>query len=214
MRLKRLTRRIQSIEEAYRLVHSFRCMGVDIAPSQVGEEIKELLRLLEKLTPRVCLEIGTAKGGTLFLFTMVADPSATLLSIDLPCGPFGGGYPAWKILVLKSLAKESQTIHCIRSDSRSLSTLSDVRRILSGRKVDFLFIDGDHTYEGVKGDFEMYAPLVNEGGMIAFHDIVPHPPDKPCKVDRFWQEIKSRFNYLEIVKDWKQGWAGIGVLYV
>jgi hypothetical protein len=30
--------------------------------------------------------------------------------------------------------------------------------------VDFLFIDGDHTYEGVKKDFEMYSPLVRREG--------------------------------------------------
>jgi len=45
------------------------------------------------------------------------------------------------------------------------------------KRGDFLFIDGDHTYEGVEGDFEMYSPLVRRGGIIAFHDIVPGPPE-------------------------------------
>jgi len=48
---------------------------------------------------------------------------------------------------------------------------------LNGEPLDFLFIDGDHTYEGVKRDFEMYSPLVRNGGIIAFHDIVKHPPE-------------------------------------
>ena len=59
-------------------------------PSQVREEIAELLRILKSLNPRTCLEIGTAGGGTLFLFAQVASPDATLISIDLPGGPFGG----------------------------------------------------------------------------------------------------------------------------
>lgn len=38
---------------------------------------------------------------------------------------------------------------------------------------DLLFIDADHTYEGVKADHERYAPLVASGGIVAFHDASP-----------------------------------------
>ena len=37
---------------------------------------------------------------------------------------------------------------------------------------DFVFIDGDHSYEGLKGDWEGWAPLVKSGGIIALHDSV------------------------------------------
>jgi len=80
--------------------------------------------------------------------------------------------------------------------------------------LSFLFIDGDHTYEGVKKDFEMYSPLVKKDEIIAFHDIVPHPPEIGCEVSRFWNEIKHSYRYYEIVKDWNQGWAGIGILHM
>jgi cephalosporin hydroxylase len=36
--------------------------------------------------------------------------------------------------------------------------------------VDFLWIDGDHTYEGCKADYENYSPLVVPGGLIGIHD--------------------------------------------
>ncbi len=36
--------------------------------------------------------------------------------------------------------------------------------------LDFVFIDGDHTYEAVKVDFEMYFPKVRHGGLIFMHD--------------------------------------------
>lgn len=84
--------------------------------------------------------------------------------------------------------------------------------------MDFLFIDADHTYEGVKMDFEMYSQLVRKGGIIAFHDILPHDkrhdPDGLVGVHRFWQEIKQTYKYVEIINDKGQGWAGIGVVYV
>jgi len=145
---------------------------------------------------------------------MVSDPSAKIISIDLPGGPFGGGYPCWKIPLYKSFAKDRQKIYLIRKDSHDLKTLEKVKEILKGEMLDFLFIDRDHSYEGVKKDFEMYSSIVRRGGIIAFHDIVPHPPDTGCEVSSLWNEIKHRYKHVEIVEDWKQNWAGIGVIYV
>jgi cephalosporin hydroxylase len=127
-----------------------------LRPFQIKEEILKLLELLKDMEPNVVLEIGTAEGGTLLLFTRVASSDATIISIDLP-----GGYPAWKIPIYKSFAREKQKIYLIRADSHSYKTLDKVKEILNGRSVDFLFIDGDHTYGGVKKDFEMYSPLVD-----------------------------------------------------
>ncbi len=164
--------------------------------------------------PRVVLEIGTAGGGTLFLFTRVADTEAKIISIDLPGGPFGGGYPKWKTSLYKSFARRGQRIYLLRRDSHDPRTLEGVKKILGGEKVDFLFIDGDHTYEGVKKDFEMYSPLVRRGGIIAFHDIVPGLPENVGSVPEFWNQIKAKHKHLEIVEDCNQGGFGIGVLYI
>jgi len=37
-------------------------------------------------------------------------------------------------------------------------------------KIDFLFIDGDHSYEGVKTDFELYSKIISDNGVIVLHD--------------------------------------------
>lgn len=37
-------------------------------------------------------------------------------------------------------------------------------------KIDYLHIDGDHSYEGVKTDFELYSTIMNENGIITIHD--------------------------------------------
>lgn len=39
--------------------------------------------------------------------------------------------------------------------------------------MDFLFIDGDHSIEGCRYDFEQYSPLLKTGGFVAFHDYYP-----------------------------------------
>ena len=68
-----------------------------IGPWQVPEEITQLAKLLEERKPKTVLEIGTANGGTLFIFSRLADDNAVLMSIDLPDGEYGGGYPKWKV---------------------------------------------------------------------------------------------------------------------
>ncbi|RPH56645.1 MAG: class I SAM-dependent methyltransferase, partial [Acidobacteria bacterium] len=87
--------------------------------------------------------------------------------------------------------------------------------------LDVLFIDGDHSYEGVRRDFEMYRPLVREGGLIVFHDIVPDFGQRygastrasTGGVPQFWAELKSRYpDVQEIIEDPRQDGYGLGVL--
>jgi len=208
-KFKEASRDIDNVHEALDFAFSFQAFGISIKPFQVKREIAKLLEIVAELRPRAVLEIGTAEGGTLFLFTRVADPNAKIISIDLP-----SGVPKWKVFLYKSFAREGQEIYLLRGNSHDPRTLEEVKRVLGDEKVDFLFIDGDHTYEGVKKDFEMYSPLVREGRIIAFHDIVPGPPENVGGVPKFWNEIRAKYKQLEIVEDWSQGGCGIGVLYV
>jgi predicted O-methyltransferase YrrM len=78
--------------------------------------------------------------------------------------------------------------------------------------VDFLFIDGDHTYEGVKQDFETFSSLVVVGGVIALHDVCDHSLSFPdCKVRRFWEEIKDKYEWKEFIGE-PNTWGGIGMI--
>ncbi|MBS7648481.1 class I SAM-dependent methyltransferase [Candidatus Bathyarchaeota archaeon] len=177
-------------------------------------EILSLAKIIYRLKPKTVVEIGTAGGGTLFIFCRLASDDATIISIDLPGGPFGGGYPRRRIPLYKAFARHDQKLFLLQEDSHNLKTLHKVKKILDEDKLDFLFLDGDHRYEGVKKDFEMYGPLVRRGGIIAFHDIVQGPPEKVGGVPKFWREIKLNYEYREIVKDWKQGGYGVGVIFV
>ena len=103
-------------------------------------------------------------------------------------------------------------MYLIRANSHEEATLNKVKNLLNGKKFDFIFIDGDHTYEGVKKDFEMYNPLTKEKALIAFHDIVIHPIELNVGVNKFWNELKQNHEYREIVEDWNQKRGGIGIL--
>jgi predicted O-methyltransferase YrrM len=166
---------------------------------------------VQNLNPKIVVEIGTASGGTLFLFSNVADPEQ-IVSIDLPHGSFGGGYSLWKVPFYKSFGK-NRSIKLIRADSHVHETLKDLKTKLKTQEVDVLLIDGDHTYQGVSKDFQMYSPLVKKGGIVVFHDIVIHDESSGCEVNKFWNEIKNSYKYKEIVENPNQKWAGIGVLF-
>jgi predicted O-methyltransferase YrrM len=183
-----------------------------IMPFQKESELLRLLNQVKKKSPKVILEIGTASGGTLFLFTRVASSDATIISIDLPEGSYGGGYSKKKEYLYKSFRLPNQRLYLLRCDSHEDGTFLKVKGILNKQPIDFLFIDGDHSYEGVKQDFEMYSPLVNKDGLIAFHDIVIHHIYKDVDVIRFWNEIKVKYDHEEIIDDVDQGMFGIGLL--
>jgi hypothetical protein len=42
--------------------------------------------------------------------------------------------------------------------------------VLEDIKIDLLFIDGDHSYEGVKRDFDLYSQILSPNGIIIIHD--------------------------------------------
>ncbi|HEY7420743.1 MAG TPA: class I SAM-dependent methyltransferase [Gaiellaceae bacterium] len=179
---------------------------------QKSTELAALLALLGRLRPQAVLEIGAGAGGTLYAWCRVAASDATIVSVDLPGGPFGGEW-AGDQERLQRHARPEQTLHLIALDSHDPQTSAEVAVRLDGRPVDFLFIDGDHTYEGVRCDYVAYAPLVRPGGVIAFHDIVDGPPELVGDVPRFWREADpSSGSRLELVESWAQGGFGLGVL--
>jgi predicted O-methyltransferase YrrM len=184
-----------------------------IKPYQKKKEILEVLKSLKQINPKNILEIGTFNGGTLFLFACIASENAIIMSLDLPTLIFDQGFHIWKIPLYESFARKDQKIYLLRADSHKIETFLKVKKRIKKKKLDLLFIDGDHSYEGVKQDFQMYSPLVKKGGLIVFHDIVKHPKELNCYVHRFWNEIKQKYKYREIIESDDQEWAGIGVLY-
>ena len=52
---------------------------------------------------------------------------------------------------------------------------ADSREGMFPEMLDILFIDGDHSAEGVKNDRERFGPLVRSGGVILYHDTLSEP---------------------------------------
>ncbi len=155
------------------------------------------------------LEIGTNQGGTFYAWTCASNPG-TRISIDIPHGEFGtndfdeskrnsilSGYPG--------------DCYFISGNSQDPLNLIKVENYLQGKKLDFLFIDGDHTEEGVTRDFFLYKHLVKENGWIGFHDIKDSDfhHSNNCFVDKLWHKLSG--NKIEFI-DYSTGFGGIGFI--
>lgn len=207
---------------------------------QKPEEFACLLAEVDALSPHTILEIGLGNGGSSWAFSKISSVKR-IVSIDLPSGPWGGQAdlsPALKYITQNSSAQyhfisgNSHNSECLAAVSQILSQAieqseSEAEHSESVAKVDFLFIDGDHSAVGVAADYENYKQFVRPGGLIAFHDIVVHPPETKCEVSVFWEALKKQlppdsikefiYSDLEDSESPKAdavGWAGIGLVKV
>lgn len=185
-----------------------------IKPLQIREEFGELVEAVAEREPTTIMEIGTANGGTFYTWCRHLDSASTILSLDLPGGDFGGGYSRKQTQFFDEFATDKELIF-IRDDSHDERTARKVGQAIPKGGVDFLLIDGDHRYQGVKQDYEMYSPLVSDGGLIAFHDIVSGPNEYVGGVPKFWRELRTEFDVDEIIADEdNQNGYGVGLLHL
>jgi len=188
--------------------------GGFLRPMQNPAEVVELVRVVAARRPRHVLEIGTARGGTLFLLAESSADDAHLVSLDLPRGRNGGGYPEWKASIYRSFARGRKRITLLRGNSHMSQSRDAVGRLAGPDGFDLIMIDADHSCAGVKTDFDLYAPLLAPGGMLVMHDILENRFDPEIDVAPFWQEVKMRYrDTREIVADPDQGNFGIGLVF-
>lgn len=131
--------------------------------------------------PETIVEIGSAHGGSLYLWSNYIDSSQKLISIDVS---HAGRYDEF----FQNFAP-SKEIACVTGDSHKERTYDRVEEELGDERVDFLYIDGDHSYDGVKRDFNLYKSLVADEGIIALHDI----SNSTTGVPSFWKEIQTEY---------------------
>lgn len=172
------------------------------AIAQIIPEMAELLDKLEIWKPKIICEIGTYCNGVLACIAKIL-PGSLMIGIDI-------GDPE-NNPEAKDNIEAVPNLHLLsKHDSHDPKTVEDLKKILGDQEIDFLFIDGDHSYKSVKADFEMYSPLVRDGGLIGFHDI------KECEeyrktgveVHKLWKEIKTKYETQEIKYNNPQEYGG------
>ena len=148
-----------------------------VCVGQGEKETRKLLSAIEKLPNRtVGMEIGFEKGGTHVIFREFFDH---FISIDID---------PRKFLVYLQNDFFDERSEFIVGPSWHPAVVNKVAEV-SGGQLDFIFIDGDHSYVGCRNDFVNYWPLLRVGGMIVLQD---SHSSKWVHVTRFMNELEDK----------------------
>ena len=179
----------------------------EIIASGLGDSANLLYGLVRSMKPDVCVEIGAALGKSACYIGMALkeNGSGVLYSID-PHEPTDwndrGAVNSLEIFKNNiTTLGVADRVNIIRSYSQ------DAARSWN-RPIDFIFIDGDHSYEGVKRDWELFVPHVKPFGVVVFHDTIWDLPDyrdqrrATMGVPRFVDELRKQgYQVLTIDRD-------------
>jgi predicted O-methyltransferase YrrM len=201
--------------------------------TQEKTELENLILRVQRIEPRRILEIGGFLGGTVYAWIAhtqarevhVIEDFEGLRSIPENAYPIKGfeHVPQWPLFPHEvkdqwRIWAFDNTKNVIPHEANSHEYFDSLKECFPDEEhpFDFLFIDGDHSYEGAKEDFYLYSKLVRPGGIVALHDIINYAEVPENNVQPLWEEIKADFNYktVELVSRPNQNWMGIGVVYI
>lgn len=150
-----------------------------------------ILDLKKKHNPKVYVEIGVLYGGSIIL-QMKDKQECFFVGIDPYSGYYGKEYDPHRGvnlkdhigIVKKNIDDNNPNNHkyqLIKGNSNSKEVLQELKDLVEKqKKIDTLFIDGDHSAKAVKEDFYNYLPFMNQGGLILFDNYN----------DPSWKEVK------------------------
>jgi predicted O-methyltransferase YrrM len=131
------------------------------------DEAALLYRLARDAKEGPFVEIGRFRGGSTMVFASALPDGIELWSYDLHVA-LRPDMPGAELDRELGAALEryglAGKVHLVVADSSTVDPPSD--------SLELLFIDGDHSYEGARRDFERWSPLVRAGGTVLFHDAV------------------------------------------
>lgn len=151
---------IQKLENFQDLLPLYRPFGITRQSLQLDfDEARYLFDLVRSLKNCKCLEIGRYRGGSTLLFAVAMDNNSKLTSVD-NLTKFGCDDEALKnVLARFSL---SHKVELIMHDSGTFP--------VDPASFDLIFIDGDHSYKGIKRDYDHLKQALKPGGHLLFHD--------------------------------------------
>ncbi len=163
--------------------------------------------LIRNIKPERVVELGTHRGNSFFsMCQAVKDGNlkTELYAVDTWKGDkHAGFYGEWVfrgINLIKNTYYSELNINFVR---KTFDTALDE---FSDNSIDILHIDGLHTYDAVKHDFEAWFKKVRSDGIILLHDTSEKSAD--FGVFKLWEEIKKKFSTTEFIHS-----HGLGVLY-
>lgn len=161
--------------------------------------------LIACLRPSLVVELGTRYGESYFGMCQAVDEnggSCKCYAVDTWQGDPHAGHDDESVFAEVDAYNQRH----YRSFSTLLrSTFDEAKENFGDGTVDLLHIDGLHTYDGVRHDFENWFPKVRPGGVVLLHDTAARHAD--FQVWKLWEELTVQYPHLEFHHSW-----GLGVL--
>jgi hypothetical protein len=143
--------------------------------------------LVDALRPRTIVELGTHNGFSYFAFCEAVQRlglDAKCWALDTWAGDDHAGFYGDEIF---DLVNGVNTANYSEFSTLLRGYFDDGIGSFDDGSIDLLHIDGRHSYEDVKYDFESWLPKVSDRGVIIFHDIAEHEND--FGVWQLWEEL-------------------------
>lgn len=165
------------------------------------------------------VELGCWQGATAALFSTFVKPGGRIILVDKLHNSTDHAKAKYVVTVLKDRGFDAQLLR-----QSTEMALPFVKREMP--EIDYLHIDADHQYPGVKWDFDNYTPLVKHGGLVQMHDIAMKGwsnPKHEFGVHKLWAELKKKMGtYMTEIIDRSYeepqpnvtGHVGIGIINV
>ena len=167
--------------------------------------------LIRNIKPKRVVELGTHYGVSFLAMCQATKDSSLdieLNAVDTWEGDLHAqkGYDK-KNEVFDRLNKEIDDNYKNLNIKLHRTLFDDAVENFEDKSVDILHIDGFHTYEAVKHDFDSWVGKISDEGIILCHDI--HERKKDFGVYKLWKELKKEYGSIEFYH-----WHGLGVLFM
>jgi O-antigen biosynthesis protein len=165
--------------------------------------------LISAIKPRTFIELGVHFGDSYCAFCQ----TVKALGLDTTCkgidnwqgDEHAGNYKPEDIL---PTLREHHDIRYSNFSTLWQSSFDDALPQVPDKSIDLLHIDGFHTYEAVRHDFETWLPKMSERGIMLLHDTTVR--ERNFGVYRWWEEISARYPHFEFRHSHGLGLLGVG----
>ena len=164
--------------------------------SGLGDSANLLYGFVRSMKPETCVEIGSARGKSACFIGMALKENGRgkLYAIDPHTTTAWNDDQSVETL---SVLQSNITQLGLDNQVSILRTTSEEAARQWTRSIDFIFIDGDHSYEGVKRDWELFLPHIKPFGLAVFHDTIwDLAPSEHSRTDmgvpRFVDELREK----------------------